>query len=82
MSEPTEISLITFLPDGLIQIQYSEERDYSEAAAIMKSIVVDTKFLDGESEQLLDVAREIVDKGLLLIRNPPKTRREREDEDD
>ncbi len=71
----TLIVAISFLDEDLIQVQYAEERDRSSAAAVQRSIMIDTKFLvEGEVEALLDAARELVDKGLILIRNPPQVR--------
>lgn len=81
------IIAISFLDEDLIQIQYAEERDRSSAAAVQRSIMIDTKFLvAGEVEALLEDARDLVDKGLLLIRDPPQVRTRRdigdEEEDD
>jgi hypothetical protein len=63
------------MDEDLIQVQYAEERDRSSAAAVQRSIMIDTQFLvEGEVETLLDAARDLVDKGLVLIRNPPQVR--------
>lgn len=67
------IIAISFLEEDLIQIQYAEMRDRSQAAAVQRSIMIDAQYLvEGELETLLEAARELVDKGLILIRNPPE----------
>lgn len=68
-----QVSSVTFLAEDVLQIQYSEEREVTKAAAMMRSIIIDTEFLeDGELNDLVSLVEDIIDKALLLIRNPPQ----------
>lgn len=69
-----EIIAISIPADGLVQVQYSERREQSNVAAIQRSIMIDTEYAQEEYILLVDAARELVDKGLILIRSPPQVR--------
>lgn len=76
------ITSISF-DENMVIIQYAERREQSRAAAIARSIMIDAEQVTEEVDELQEVARALVDKGVLLIRNPPKRlRRPTEVEDD
>lgn len=78
-----QIASVTFLSETVIQVQYSEEREYTPAAALMRSLVIDTEFLvEDEVETLSEAILDIIDKALLLIRNPPPTKAPPQDNDE
>lgn len=65
------VSTVTFA-DDVISIQYIEAREQTNAAALARSIVIDAEHIVEEMNDLHDLCVEIIDKGLTLIRNPPK----------
>jgi hypothetical protein len=58
------------ISEGAIEIGFLETRDQTERAGLMKNLVIDRKAIEPEMEELFDLLYEIVDKGLLEIRNP------------
>lgn len=77
MSE-VQVGSVTFVADNVIQIQYSEEHETTKAAALMRTVVVDTDYLNGEDKELIELIQDIIDKTLLMIRNPPDVKGEPE----
>lgn len=56
--------------DGVVEIAYFENKDQSERAGIMKSLIMDRNLVRDDIEEVLDILQDIVDKGLLEIRSP------------
>lgn len=55
-----------------INIQYMEPRESSRAAYKTKAITIKTLHIEDELDQLVELLEDIIDKGELLIRNPPQ----------
>ncbi len=76
---------VTMQP-GVLNIQYSEERESNEYVVVARSVVIDAEQIEEEYTELEELLRDIIDKALLILRNPPKTirkrTREREEEED
>lgn len=75
------ISSIVISPEGWVEIAYAEKHKQGDYAGIMEQIVVDVKGAKcrDEVDELVELAREIVDLGKISIRNPadsidPRTR--------
>ncbi len=62
---------------GIINIQYVEARETSDSVSIGRSMVIDTELVEEEVTEVEDLLRDIVDKGLLALRNPPQKVRAR-----
>lgn len=58
--------------DGVINIQYVEERESTNAVMIARSMTVEMEHIAAEVDDLAELIEQIVDKGLLMLRNPPK----------
>jgi hypothetical protein len=66
-----------------IQITYFERKDLTEFVTVQHAMLVDVEQVQDEVDEIQDLLREIVDKALVLKRNPPKRlRRPRPVEDD
>lgn len=79
MTDDVVVTSIT-LEEDFIVLQYVERREQSSAAALARSIMIDMKEAEEEVEELREIAATLIDKGMLLIRNPPKRLREPEPE--
>lgn len=55
-----------------INIQYMEIREQSRVASMARSITIQADALEAEMEQLEELLQDIIDKGSILVRNPPK----------
>lgn len=70
-----------------LQITYFERTDLTEYVSVQKAMLIDVEHITEEVDELQDLLREIVDKALVLKRNPPKRLKRRsrprsEEEDD
>jgi hypothetical protein len=76
MGEEPEIlvSSVTF-SDGAISIGYIERRKQTPVAAIMETMMIETEEIKEEAAELEELVIELIEKGHLLIRNPPKKMR-------
>lgn len=70
------IQSVNFQP-GIINIQYAEERETNDFVSIGRSLVVDVEQIPDELAELDELLRDVIDKALLLLRNPPKKIRSR-----
>lgn len=66
------IQTISFRPDDLIEVVYSEQRDLSDHVSIARMMLFDRALVNTEVEELLDTAREIVDLVLVRMKEIPK----------
>lgn len=55
-----------------LQITYFERADLTEYVTLQRALLIDVQQVKEEVEELQDVLRDLVDKALLLKRNPPK----------
>ena len=62
-----------FRPDGMVEITYAEKAELTPSVSVVKTIVLErAKF--AEDVQDIEMALfELVDEGLLVLRNPPST---------
>lgn len=67
------VQSVTFRPDGLIEITYSEERERSKYASIIRTMLVERRLFEEEVRALESDIRDLVDEGYVLLRDPPKT---------
>lgn len=61
-------------PDGLVDITYMEEREQSDVIGHAHTLLIDVASVPQELDDALDALQDIIDKGLLIIRNPPSRR--------
>jgi hypothetical protein len=55
-----------------VEISYFEKREQGEQAGIARTIVVDLELVDSQVYEIIDLLNEVIDAGLLSLRNPPK----------
>lgn len=68
------IQHVTFRPDELVEVTYTEAHDVTDAVAVVKTIIIDSKLLDeDELVETLKTLESFVDEGLLRLRNPADT---------
>lgn len=72
-SEELIINNISFPQEGVIELSYSEKRDHSDFAGIVKTIFVDIDKckVSDQVEDLTMSARDVIDMALTAIRQPP-----------
>jgi hypothetical protein len=68
--------------EDFINVQYAEPREQARAVSITRSMTIDLEHVEEEMNLLLDTMQDIIDKGALLIRNPPQRIRRRTATDD
>lgn len=56
-----------------IEVTYYEKKDQGSRAGLMKNLVVQNDVVSQQLEELLELLNEVVDAGLMEIRNPPTT---------
>lgn len=56
--------------EAAVEIQFLERRDQSEKAGLMKSMVLDRATFSRQIDEIEDNVVDLVDDGLLEIRNP------------
>jgi hypothetical protein len=59
--------------DGIIEIQFMEKRDQAEEAGLMKVLVIAKHNYERQVRSIMDEVEEMVDGGLLEIRNPEQS---------
>lgn len=60
--------------DTAVEITYFQKSTQSDGVQVMEVMTIDIdETLDPLVEEILDAVRELVDAGLLLRRNPPKS---------
>lgn len=69
------ITSIVISPDGYVEISYAEKRKQGDHAGIAEQIIVDVKGAKAmdQFDELVELAREIVDLGHESIRAPVDT---------
>lgn len=66
-----EIQHVTFRSDGIIEFIYTELRDVNADACLVKTLVIDGKKLPAQDvDDLFVNLRDLIDEGLLVLRNP------------
>lgn len=69
----SEINITSIMiAEEAIEISFFEAKDQGSSAALVKTILLERKVCP-QFEDILDDLRDLVDFGLLLIRNPSKT---------
>lgn len=58
------------LGDEILEIAYLERRDQADRVGLTKSIVMERRIVAEEAAEIHSILEEIIDKGLLEIRNP------------
>lgn len=58
------------IADAGVEIAFFETREQTDKAAIMKSLMFTRDLFPREVEELLEVLEDLVDKGLVAVRNP------------
>lgn len=75
MNESTEseifVSAVRFA-DNAVQIDFYESRKQSPVAAIGETMMIDVDYIKDEAQELQEFLVDLLDKGHILIRNPPK----------
>lgn len=61
-------------PDGLVDVTYMEEREQSDLVGHAHTLLVDVASVPGELDEVLDAIQDLIDKALLIRRNPPSRR--------
>jgi len=64
------IILAVTLNDVSIEVQYLETRDQADKAGLVKSLVVERSLVEPLVQEIVENLEELIDKGLLAIRNP------------
>lgn len=72
---PSVVFSSVMFGENEVNIQYMEIREQSRAASMARSITIQGDSIQEEMEELEALLAAIVDKGSLLIRNPPKRMR-------
>lgn len=76
VDEELIVSAIGFPGNRVLEVQFAEKRDNSDSAGLTKSLWIDIgkAGLDDQFDELITLTRELIDGGLLSIRNPPQKR--------
>lgn len=67
--------LITHISLGerAVEIGYNEARDRGEKCMMFRTIMVEREFCENQLAELVELAQDIIDKGLDILLNPPDT---------
>lgn len=76
--EDVMVQSVTFRPDGLLEITYSESRERSNYASIIRTMLVERRLFEEDVRNLESDIRDLIDEGYVLLRNPPTTLGEHE----
>ncbi len=68
---PVEIHSVIFRPDGMLEISFAEKADLTPTVSVVKTIILDRQRFAGDIDDLEIAVFELVDEGLLGLRNPP-----------
>lgn len=74
---PLIVTSVSFT-ESTVELSFFEKNDQGNRAALIKNLIVQNEVLGEDLEELLDLLNDIVDKGLLEIRNPPEVLNPRE----
>lgn len=74
---PLIVTSVSFT-ESTVEISFFEKSDQGPRAALIKNLIVQNEVLGEDLEELLELLNDIVDKGLLEIRNPPEVLNPRE----
>ena len=66
------ISSVSF-GDGIIEVSYFEANDQSERAGLLKTLIIDRSIIRSDVDDILSMLQDVVDEGLLEIRNPARS---------
>ncbi len=69
---PLIVTGISF-SDTTVEVTYFEKKDQGNRAGLMKNLIIQNDVVMDNMEELLELLNEIVDAGLMEIRNPPET---------
>lgn len=67
----TNILSVSFDEES-VQIVYCEDYDSGPRAAVIRHLHMDVEGVERQLDAVLDLLREVIDAGLLSIRNPEK----------
>ena len=68
---PVEIHSVLFRPDGVVEITFAERADITPKASKIQTVVLDREEFRDDIQDVELALFELVDEGLLAIRNPP-----------
>lgn len=57
----------------MIELSYTEEHDRGENACLVTTLVIDSRKVEVEYQELLDALGGLVESGSIVVRNPPKS---------
>lgn len=70
---PVEIHSVIFRPDGIVEITYAEKEDLTPEVSLVRTILVSRDKFWNDVQDIEVALFELVDEGLLALRNPPAT---------
>lgn len=80
--EDVQIQGISFRPDGLVELVYTEAREATESGQIFRTAVFEYKLCEQTLTEIEADLRDLVDEMATAIRNPPKRLRPAPDDED
>jgi hypothetical protein len=65
---------VAFQENYILEIQYVEKQEQTDGVGIVRQMSINTnnEELEGIYEELQDTLRDIVDRGMVILRNPPQ----------
>lgn len=66
-----EIRSITFQEPNVVEIQYLEEYDISDRAAIIRTLVFEAGLVEEPVKELISDIQDLIDVAIDKLRNPP-----------
>lgn len=69
--EGREIRSLTFQEPNIVEIQYLEEYDISERAAIIRTLVFEAGLVEEPLKELISDIHDLIDVAIDRLRNPP-----------
>lgn len=76
MTYPSDIVIqnVAFRGEDVIEITYSEQREMTDQATMIRAIIFDRDTASVQVDELVDAAREAVDAALSAMRRVPDSR--------
>lgn len=68
---PVQAHSVLFRPDGYVEITYAESSEMSATVNVIRTIVLERERFLSDIQDLEISVLELVDEGLLALRNPP-----------
>lgn len=68
---PVQVHSVLFRPDGYLEVTYAEASEMSPAVNVVRTIVMERERFLIDIQDLEISIMELVDEGLLALRNPP-----------